>query len=148
MRKTFLTVSLLLATISAPLAVRAAEGASVRAILIIATQEKAPADPRLEPYESTLQRNLPERSFRYVGQGSASVAGKDSQASISLGNGHRVELVGGNKDADGILLKVRWLNGRTLVMNNSFTFHPGVPVVLGRRPRGNGDVPIVILIAR
>jgi hypothetical protein len=147
MRKTLVTLSLLLVTLAVPLSARAAEGATVKAILIIATQEKSSADPRLAPYEATLQRNLPESSFRYVGQGSASVAGKGGRASISLGNGHRVELAGGSKDDDGILLKVRWMNGRTVVMNNSFTFQPGVPVVLGRRPRSDGNVPIVILIA-
>lgn len=123
----------------------AADGASVQAVLIIATKEKAPADPRLAPYEATLQRNLPESSFRYAGEGSASVTG-NGKASIALGQGHRVDLEG--EGGGGIRLKVTWRNGAAVVMNNSFTFQPGVPVVLGRRPSGGGDVPIVIVIAR
>ena len=148
MRMFTLAPSLLLAVAAMPLPALGAEGATVHAILIIATKEKGPADPRLAPYEATLQRNLPESSFRFGGEGTVSVSVRNSQASISLGSGHRVELEGGSKDAGGILIKVRWLNGRKVVMNNSFTFQRGVPVVLGRRPSGDGNVPIVILIAK
>src|SRR5687767_1720689 len=97
-------LALLLAISVLPVAVRAAEGASVHAILITASKEKAPSDSRLVPYEATLQRNLPESSFRYVQEGRANVAG-NTKASISL-NGHQVILEGGRRDADGIVLKV------------------------------------------
>lgn len=147
MRILTLAFSLLCAVVALPALASAADGASVHAILVIASKEKAPADSRLAPYEATLQRNLPESSFRFGGEGSASVAG-NGRASISLGPSHRVELQGGNKEADGIVIKVQWMNGKTVVMNNSFTFQPGVPVVLGRRPSGDGNVPIVILIAK
>jgi hypothetical protein len=147
MRILTLALSLAIATLALPRTGFAADGVSVHAILIIASKEKAPADARLAPYEATLQRNLPESSFHYAGEGSASVTGT-SRAQISLDPNHRVELQGGSKDAEGFLIKVQWMNGRTLVMNNSFTFQPGVPVVLGRRPSGDGDVPIIILIAK
>ena len=140
------TLFLLAALVALTPSARAADGASVQAVLIIATKEKAPADPRLAPYEATLQRNLPESSFRYAGEGSAAVPG-NGRATISLGQGHRIELQG-EGGGGGIRLKVVWLNGTGVVMNNSFTFQPGVPVVLGRRPSGGGDVPIVIVIAR
>ena len=146
MRLFLLAFSVLLAA-AAPLA-RAADEASLHAILIIATKEKAPADPKLAPYEATLQRNLPESSFRYAAEGRASISGRNKSARISLRDGHSIELAGGERDADGILIKVRWMNGRTLVMNNAFTFQPGVPIVLGSRGREDSDVPIVILIAR
>jgi hypothetical protein len=146
--RTFATMLALLLAISVlSVAVRAAEGASVHAILITASKEKAPADRRLAAYEPTLQRNLPESSFRYVGEGRATVTG-NAKASITLDGGHQVILEGGSRDADGILLKVRWLSGKTVVMNNAFTFQPGVPIVLGQRPSGDGNVPIVILIAK
>ena len=148
MTRTSFILSLLFATIALPLTIYAAAQATVHVILITASKEKAPADRRLAPYEATLQRNLPESSFRFAGEDNASLAGKNSRASISLAGGHRVELEGGEKDADGISIKVRWLHGRTVVMNNSFTFQPGVPIVLGQRSKDDGDVPIVILIAR
>jgi hypothetical protein len=148
MRTILATFSLLLAIVALPRSARAADGASVHAILITATKEKAPADARLAPYESTLQRNLPESSFRYVGEGKATVAGRNSRATISLGSVHRIELEGGDRSTSGIQLKVRWLSGNATVMTNSFVFQPGIPIVLGQRPSGDGNVPIVILIAR
>ena len=69
-----LTVSLLwLAGIAWPQLALAADGTSVHAVLIMATDEKAPADPRLAPYEAELQRNLPLSSFRFLGEGSAAI---------------------------------------------------------------------------
>ena len=147
MRTFAFALSLLLACFALPLAAHAADDAFVHAILITASKEKAAADKRLAPYEATLQRNLPESSFSYVAEGVASVSGKNSR-NISLGDGHRIELQGIDKDADGISMKVRWLNGNSVVMNNAFTFKPGVPIVLGQRPGGDGNVPIVILIAK
>jgi hypothetical protein len=148
MRTLTFAFCLLFAMFAPPLSLHAADQASVHAILIIASKEKAPADRRLAPYEATLQRNLPESSFRFAGEGKASVAGKSTRAKINLTGEHRVELEGGEKGADGILIKVRWMHGKTMVMNNAFTFQPGVPIVLGQRSSDNGDVPIVILIAR
>jgi hypothetical protein len=147
--KTFtLAFVLLFGIIAQPVTALGADSVSVHAILITASKEKAPADKRLAPYEETLQRNLPESSFRLVNESSATIAGKSGRASITLGSGHRIELEGGSKDADGIVIKVRWLNGSTLVMNNAFTFRPGVPIVLGQRGSGDGEVPIVILVAK
>jgi hypothetical protein len=148
MRTLTVTLTLLLALVALPHSARAADGASIHAILIIASKEKAPADPRLAPYEATLQRNLPESSFRFAGEDKASLSVKKNRAEINLGGGHVIGLEGGTRDADGIQVKVRWLKGKTTVMTNSFVFQPGVPIVLGQRPSGDGDVPIVILLAR
>jgi hypothetical protein len=148
MRTLTAAFSLLLAMLSLAPSARAADEASVHAILIMASKDKAPADPRLAPYEATLQRNLPESSFRFVNEGRAAFGGKSDRAAISLGSGHRIELSGGSRNADGIHIKVRWLNGKSTVMNNAFTFQPGIPIVLGQRPSGDGNVPFVLLIAR
>jgi hypothetical protein len=148
MRTITLTLSLLLALIALPVHARAADGASVRAILITASKDKAPADARLAPFEETLQRNLPESSFRFVAEGTASVAGNNSKARISLGGTQSIELEGGSREADGIHLKVQWFNGKTMVVGLPFIFQPGVPVVLGHRKSNDGDVPIVIMVAK
>lgn len=140
---TFLFACALLAL--AP-ALRAAEGASVRAILITATNLKREADPKLAPYEAELQRNLPLSSFRFVGEGSATVA-PGGRATISLSRGHRVELVS-ERGGGGIRLKVQWTSGGAAVMNTSLTLQPGVPVVLGRRPSDDKETPIILLVAR
>lgn len=147
MRTFILTLSLLCAAIALPLQARGADGASVHAILVTASKEKAPADPRLAPYEATLQRNLPESSFRFAKEGKASLSGKADHASIALGT-YRLELEGGARDADGIRIKVSWLSGSSTVMSNTFSFQPGVPFVLGLRPSNDGEVPLIIVIAQ
>jgi hypothetical protein len=141
------TVIALLASFALLHAVQAADATSVRAILITASNAKAPSDPRLAAYEAELQRNVPESSFRLVGEGSASVS-PGSRASIRLGGAHRLD-VEGEKDGSRLGLKVQWLNGRTLVLSTTLTnLQPGVPTLLGRRPSGDGEVPIVLVIAK
>ena len=134
-------------TIAVPQIVLGADSTSVRAILIMATNQKREADPKLAAYEAELQRNLPLSSFQFVGEGSATVSGA-GRASITLARGHRVELAREKAGGRGIGVMVHWLNGQSTVMNMSLTLEPGVPAVLGRRPGGDGETPIVLLIAR
>jgi hypothetical protein len=122
----------------------AADGASIHAILITASKEKAPADPKLAPYEATLQRNVPESSFRLIAEGSASVSGA-GRATISLGGSHHLEL----ESEGGGRLKVQWMNGSNVVISTTLSnLQPGVPTLLGHRGAGDGDVPIVLVIAK
>jgi hypothetical protein len=125
----------------------AADGASVHGILVYASNAKAPADPRLAPYEGPLQRNLPESSFRFAGEGSANFGGSDS-THLDLGSNQRLEIEREAGRGAGIHLKLRWMNGSKVVLSGTFSLQPGVPVILGRRPSGDGDVPIVLVIAR
>lgn len=140
-----LTFALLLGTFALPHHALAAEGTSVRAILISASKGKGGSDPRLAPYESTLRRTLKFDSFKFVGEGSAAVSG-NGQASIALGGNHEIQLSGADRVGRGIKLRVKWTHGGRELMNTSFTLQPGVPVVLGRGDEG--EVPVVLLIAR
>lgn len=141
------TFALVLALFALAPAGRAADNASVRAILITATNLKREADPKLAAYEAELQRNLPLSSFRYVSEGATAVSAGGKSA-ISLDRGHRVEFEGERSGGRGIRMKVRWQSGRTVIMNTTLTLQPGVPAVLGRRPSGDGETPIILLIAR
>ena len=144
--KILLTSALLLAgLLLTPVAWAAnGSGTSVQAVLIMASNNKSPADPRLAPYEAELQRNFPESSFRLAGEGSTKVTG-NTPAKIELGQGHRVEFDSEKREADGIHLKVRWLKGQ---INGAFVLQSGIPLALGRRPAGDGEVPIVLVIAK
>ncbi len=144
MRIIKLTLALLGAALALPTAALAADTNSVRAILITASNEKTAADPKLAPYEAELQRMVPESSFRYVAEGATSVAGT-SRATISLGNGHRVEIE--REKGDGLRLKIHWMNGDKRI-GGTFNALPGVPIMLGNRPSGEGNVPIVLVIAK
>lgn len=145
MRIITLTLSLLLAAGALTRTAHAADGATVHAVLITATNEKGAADPRLAAYEATLQRNVPESSFRYVAEGSATVTG-NGHATITLGSGHRIELEG--EKGGGLRLKVQWLHGSKLVIGGTFNAQPGVPIMLGNRPTDAREVPIVLVIAK
>lgn len=141
------TLACVLALLALAPAARAADNATVRAILITATNLKREADPKLAPYEAELQRNLPLSSFRYVGEGAAAVSAGGKSA-ITLDRGHRVEFEGERSGGRGIRMKVRWQSGGTVIMNTTLTLQPGIPAVLGRRPSGDGETPIILLIAR
>jgi hypothetical protein len=141
------TLALILAVSLLPLPCPAADGASVHALLISASNQKGGSDPKLATHESTLRRNLPFDTFRLTGEGSASVAA-GGRASLSLGRGHRLELQSEKGGGPGIRLKVEWLNGDKTVMSTSLTLQPGVPAVLGRRGGDEGEVPVVLVIAK
>jgi hypothetical protein len=143
MTTTRLILAALLASFALALPARAAESITVRAVLIIASDKKGPADPKLAEFEAELQRNAPESSFKFVRDGSVSLA-DGGKGTIPLGSGDGVE-VEGKKTAEGIQVKVRWVKGG---INGTFVLQPGIPLVLGRRPANDGETPIVLVIAK
>lgn len=146
MRIISLLFALVLALGALPATVQAADGASVRALLIIASNAKGGSDPKLAPYEETLRRNLPFQSFRFAGEGAANVPAS-GQATLSLPRGHRLELDAEGGGGRGIRVKVRWMDGRREVMTTALVLQPGVPAVLARRGDGP-DAPVVLVIAQ
>jgi hypothetical protein len=84
--------TLLLIAFVVPLASRAAQGGgtTVRAILVIASTEKGPSDPKLAPYVGELRGALRYESYRYGGESSATVPA-GGKTSLTVG-GRRVEL--------------------------------------------------------
>jgi len=123
----------------------AADSISARGILVAASNEKRESDSRLAPYEPTLRRVLRFESYRQLGAGSARVEAP-GDATMSLGQGHRLELSVESMKGDQIRARVRWLDGDRTLMNTVLVLHRGVPAVLGGPPRGN-DVLAVILVA-
>jgi len=144
--KSFILAAVI-ATFALALPARAAESTSIHALLIMASNKKAPGDPKVAPYEAELQRNFPESSFRLVGEGSASVSGT-TPAKIDLSQGNRLEFASEKRESDGIHLKVRWTTGNKNDINGSFVLQPGIPLVLLRRPADDGEVPIILVIAK
>jgi hypothetical protein len=130
-----LLVAVTAAFFAAPAAHAAAGGASVHAILVIASNAPGASDPRLAPYEANLRSSLGRQSFRLVGEGSSSVAAGGT-ATLSLPNGHNLQLTG-----EGGRVKVHF--GSTDVV-----LSPGRTVVLaGRRAGEKGEVFAVIVMA-
>ena len=141
-----LTLALVLGVFATAPVALAADGASVQALMITASKGKGGSDPRLAEYEATLKRTLPFDTFKLTGQGSASVSGNNSTATISLPGGHRLKLTGGDRAGDGIKVRIEWTSGGKELMNTALVLQAGIPAVLGRG--GDGEVPVVLLIAR
>jgi hypothetical protein len=141
MRLIKLVYTLLLVAIAAPSAMAAdANRTSITAILVIASNERGATDPRLAPYEANLKRTLRYESFRFGGEGSASVAG-GATASISLPNNNRLDLEAEKSDGRGVRVRVHY--GSTDVV-----IPPGKTVIVAGRPSGpNGEISAVIVTA-
>lgn len=133
MRTIKLACLFLFAALALPGAVRAAEATSVRAILVIASNEKGGTDPKLAPYERALRNVLRYESYRAVGEGATSVPG-GGKASISLPAGNRVDL---QADASGV---------KVLRAGQAIPLGRGSPVVILGGPAGkSGDTYAIIV---
>lgn len=125
----------------------AAERASIRGILVSASNAKGQSDGRLAAYEPTLRRILRFESYRYLGEGSTSLD-VPAQGGLSLGQGHRLEIETESASDKAVRVKVSWLDGNRVLMETGLALRPGVPAVLGGPSRGEGEVYAVIVIGR
>ena len=139
---------LLVALVAGLVGARAAEGrANVRAMLVLASNQKGATDGRLADYEPTLRRILRFESYKLVGEGAAALGGA-GRSSVKLGRGHTLELAAEKSDGKGVRLKVNWQDGGRSLMNTGLVLRPGVPAVLGGPASGKGgEVWAVILVA-
>ncbi len=139
---------LLLAALAGLGAAARADSANIRGILISASNESGETDRRLAQYEPTLRRILRFESYRFLGDDSTSLE-VPAQGSLSLGDGHELEVSTEKSDGKSIHVKVRWSAGGRTLMNTGLVLRPGVPAVLGGPSTGNkGEVYAVILVGR
>lgn len=145
--KTLRLLLALLLTATACGTLRAAERTSLRAILVAASNEKGASDRRLAAYEPTLRSILRFESYRFLGEGSATLS-VPAEGTLSLGQGHRLEIETEGSGKGAIRLRVAWYDGDQVLMRTVITQRPGVPSVLGGPRRGDGEVYAVIVIGR
>jgi hypothetical protein len=147
--KTNLRLSILLLALTGLLTTsRAADRASVQGILISASNAAGQTDRRLAQYEPTLRKILRFESYRFLGDDRTSL-GVPETGSLSVGDGHDLEIATERGDGNAIHLKVRWTAGGRTLMNTGLVLRPGVPAVLGGPSTGTkGEVYAVILIGR
>lgn len=111
----------------------------VRAILIVASNVKGAADPKLADYDANLRRILRFESFRWVADGSA-VVPENGTATVTLVRDHKIELTG-----DGKAIRATWFEGSRRVI--ALALPDGRPSILGG-PAWNdqGEVCAIILV--
>ena len=134
----------LLATL-APFA-RAAERASIHAILIAASNGDGPSDRRLAPYEGNLKRVLRFSKYRHVGEGGTTLEVPGS-GQINLGRGHALELEADGGKGPQVRLRVNWTDGGSTVLNTGLSLAPGGLTVLGGAA-GEGDEVYAVIVMR
>ncbi|MBA3850324.1 MAG: hypothetical protein C0502_10085 [Opitutus sp.] len=123
-----------------------AHATELQAVLITASPEPGPTDPRLARYEVTLKRVLRFNSYTYQGSDSSALAASE-RANLMIGQGHELFIETGSSP---LTLRVRWTEGGRTLMSTGLTLRNGVPAVLGGPATGNhpGEVYAVILLAR
>lgn len=136
---------LLLATVAgfATTARAAAGGVSIRGLLISASNESGESDRRLAAYVPNLKRILRFESFKFLGEDTASL-GVPGNGSLSLGNGHSVELTTESSDGRTVVIKVRWSAG----VRHEYVLQRGGTTILAGPATGRGEMIAVILINR
>jgi len=145
--KTILRFAFLLVALTGVAASASAARTSVHGILITASSQPGGTDRRLAQYEPTLRRILRFESYHYVGEDRTQID-VPASGTLSLGNGHELEVVTEHADGKSVQIKIRWSSGGRSLMNTGLTLRPGVPAVLGGPAKGDGEVYAVILIGR
>lgn len=146
MKTTRLILALLLLAAVAGFATTAraaAGGVSIRGLLISASNESGESDRRLAAYVPNLKRILRFESFKFLGEDTASL-GVPGNGSLSLGNGHSVELTTESSDGRTVVIKVRWSAG----VRHEYVLQRGGTTILAGPATGRGEMIAVILINR
>ena len=127
-------------------ATAAAKPVSVEAMLILASNEPAALDQRLEYVEYKLRRIFGFEYYRYYGEGSA-ILEPPASTVIDLGHGFRLDITTSDAGDDKIRASVRWLRGEEVVLNTTVGMKRNTPVILGGIQHEGGTL-IVTLTAK
>lgn len=145
--RSFISTIALVATLLSLSATSAtAQQTYVDATLIFASSQGEGIDPALRSYERNLKRLFKYSSYQLQGKSRTRLS-IPGTASMSLGNGHRVELEAQESSGSKIRLNVKWLNARRMLFNTTFNKNKGDPILLGgpSAPSQNGNLILVIV---
>lgn len=123
-----------------------AETVNLDAMLILASNDPAPLDRRLERVEHQLRPLFRFEYYRHLGSSSAAVA-LPGATKIALGDGHFLDVQASAAKDDKVRAQVRWFRGDEPLVNTVVNLRRGKPVILGGVPHGNGKL-IVTLTTR
>ena len=134
-----------IACLLAGAAVSQAEPVTIQATLILASNDPAPMDSRLDRIEYKLRRIFGFEYYRHYGEGST-LLNLPGESTVELGHGFRIAIsLSGSKDGK-IRASVRWFRGDEIVLSTIVGMKRGVPVILGGISHEGGTL-IVTLVA-
>ncbi|MBW7909265.1 MAG: hypothetical protein H3C50_10190 [Kiritimatiellae bacterium] len=113
----------------------------VEAMLILASNEPAPLDRRLERVDYLLRPVLRFETYRLLGQGSV-LLGAGGSTSLALGDGHVLYLRMGKKGH----VEVSWQRGEERLLSTSVGLQRNKPTILGGVPQGDGRLIVTLMV--
>lgn len=122
-----------------------AETVSLEAMRILASNEPAPLDRRLERVEYQLRPLFRFEHYRHLADSSVAV-NLPGSATLALGDGHYLAVNATARDGK-VRVEVRWMRGQESLLSTAVNLQRGKPVILGGVPQGDGKL-IVTLTAR
>jgi hypothetical protein len=122
-----------------------ADTATLEATMILASNERAAMDRRLEKVEFQLRRMFKFEYYKHFGEGQA-IVNMPGQASIDLGHESRLDIRATGRDGK-VRAEVTWIKGGQSVLNTTVSLKRGAQVILGGVPHDGGTL-IVTLSAK
>ena len=139
MRNLLVIVLVLFATVGAAVA----DPVTIEAKMILASNDPAPLDRRLERVDYQLRRILRFETFRLLGEGSAMV-NLPGTTRIDLGSGSHVEIqASGGKD-DRVRAQVVWIKDGATMVNTTVSMKREAVVILGGIPHDRGTLIVTL----
>lgn len=120
-----------------------AQPMEIEAMLILASNEPAPLDRRLERVDYILRPLLRFETYRLLGQGSVMV-NTPGASSIALGDGHVLNLRTGRDR--GSHVEIAWQRGDSRLLSTSVKLQRGKPTILGGVPHGDGRLIVTVTV--
>lgn len=120
-----------------------AQPIEVEAMLILASNEPAPLDRRLERVDYLLRPVLRFETYRLMGQ-STVLLNPESSMTLALGDGHVLYLRTGRDRKNRV--EVSWQRGDTRLLSTAVNLQRGRPTILGGVPQGDGKLIVTLMV--
>lgn len=141
----WMTAALVMAGVVCAAGPARAEGVTVAAKLILASNEPSRPDPQLNREEGRFRRVFGFSNYSQVGGGSAFIQ-LPGRATLSLGHGSILDVATDAAGGGRIRATVRWMRGPDTLLNTTLVVSRGVPVTLGGVPYSRGTLMISLVV--
>lgn len=123
----------------------AAEQVTLKAVMILASDEPSPPDGRLASIEPKLRQVFRYASYRQMGEGSLAVA-LPGKGTIQLGGGYALDVDAAALEGGRIRTQVTWRKGGARLLSTSAKVQRNSPTVLGGASQGKGKLIVTLVV--